>query len=67
MIPGCWYSINALGLLVMSDDEEEYTFKTDCKPPIWEGFSNKITLPLAATITPIPIAVTAKVIPYTIL
>ena len=60
-----WYSIKALGLWVVSDDEdEEYAFKTDCNPPIWEGFSNKITLPFTATITPMPIAVTAKVMPY---
>lgn len=46
------------------EDEEEYTFNTDCNPPIWEGSSDKITLLLTATITPIPIAITAKVKPY---
>jgi hypothetical protein len=48
---------------MFDDEDEEYIFNTDCNPPIWEGFS-KITLLLTATITPTPIAVTAKVKPY---
>jgi len=59
-----WYSINALGLSLVSEEEEEDPFNTDCNPPISAGFSDKITLPLTATITPRPRAVTAKVKPY---
>jgi hypothetical protein len=59
--------INALGVWFVpndEDEEEEYAFNTDCTPPIWAGFSNKIMLLLTVSITPIAIAVTAKAKPY---
>jgi len=59
-----WYSINAFGLSLVSEEEDEDTFNNDCDPPISTGFSDKITLLFTATITPIPIAVTANVKPY---